>query len=141
MLPGSEAWQMTVLQPAAVAMRAAVSFVLIPPLPQPEPGESVSTCVLKPCYVNGQQVSCQSCDGQFTWINDMIGCMQGHFREYAGLMNVSSDRTLMLARSCTSLMGSASGLRAGLLVYRASTSVKRNSQSACTAVATCMPCA
>ena len=36
--------QITVLQPAEVAMRAAVSFVLMPPVPHSVPPVSVSTC-------------------------------------------------------------------------------------------------
>lgn len=44
MRSGSEARQITVWQPAAVAMRAAVSLVAIPPVPHWVPAVLVSTC-------------------------------------------------------------------------------------------------
>ena len=48
MIPGM-AWgsldeQMTIVQPAAVAILAAVNFVTIPPVPQCESAPLVSTC-------------------------------------------------------------------------------------------------
>ena len=47
-LSGRSQLQMTVLQPAAVAMRAAVSLVDMPPVPHCEPGVHVSTCEAQP---------------------------------------------------------------------------------------------
>ena len=43
-LAGSAALQMTMRQPAAVAMRAAVSLVAMPPVPHCVPLVLVSTC-------------------------------------------------------------------------------------------------
>lgn len=45
MFEGSSALQMTMRQPAAVAMRAAVSLVAMPPVPHCVPCVLVSTCV------------------------------------------------------------------------------------------------
>ena len=47
MASGCEEEQMTIVQPAAVAMRAAVSLVTIPPVPHCESFPDVSTCNIR----------------------------------------------------------------------------------------------
>jgi hypothetical protein len=49
---GHDPWQMTMWQPVAVASRAAVSFVAIPPVPHCVPGTLVSTCMPPHCSID-----------------------------------------------------------------------------------------
>lgn len=47
---GVDAWQMTVWQPAAVAMRAAASLVAMPPVPHCVPFDATSACSQIACW-------------------------------------------------------------------------------------------
>ena len=154
MCSGSDPWQMTMWQPAAVASRAAVSLVAIPPVPHCVPGTLVSTYTSHasagatasghaiPTGVQLTDVTlqiaaaCQRRAGACGMMKDRygLGC---RVPERVGIQQAGRCvLTCRAAMSCTSWMGFAEGSVDGLAVNRLGTSVRRNSQSARTNVAT-----